>query len=148
MLSSSCKYAIRATIYIQLNSNENTRKVGIKEISRELELPSPFLGKILLNLAKHNILSSSKGPNGGFLLARSAKEINLHEIIVLFDGQQLFEDCLIGISSCSPNSHDKVQCPIHKSYLPISLQLQELFRSQTIESLAKEIELSDGKIGL
>lgn len=148
MLSNSCKYAIRATIYIQLNSDNNTRNVGIKEISKELELPSPFLGKILLNMAKHNILLSTKGPKGGFLLARPAKEITLYDIIILFDGQHLFEKCLIGISTCSPYLHDKVQCPIHKSYLPISLQLQELFKSQTIEILAKEIELAVGKIGL
>lgn len=147
MLSNSCKYAIRSTIYIQLNSNGNTRKVGIKEISKELDLPSPFLGKILLNMAKHKLLLSTKGPHGGFLLARPAKEISLYDIIVLFDGQHLFEDCLIGLSSCSPNSHNKVRCSIHNRYLPISIQLQELFKSETIEKLAQEFEES-GEIGL
>jgi Rrf2 family protein len=147
MLSNSCKYAIRSTIYIQLNSCDNTRKVGIREISKELDLPSPFLGKILLNMAKHNLLLSTKGPHGGFLLARPAKEITLHDIIILFDGQHLFEDCLIGLSSCSSNSHNKVRCPIHNRYLPISIQLQELFKSETIEKLAHEFEES-GEIGL
>ena len=49
MLSNTCKYAIRAVIYIALNG-ENNRKIGIKEISKELDLPTAFLGKILLNL--------------------------------------------------------------------------------------------------
>lgn len=148
MLSNSCKYAIRAAIYIQLNSKDDNRKIGIKEIAEELDLPTPFLAKILLNMSKHKMLSSTKGPNGGFLLAKPAEEISLYEIIVLFDGKHLFEDCLIGISTCSPNEHEEVQCPIHDKYLPISLQLQKLFKSENIKTLADEIEESDGKIGL
>ena len=37
-------------------------KTGIKEISNDLDLPTPFLAKILQQLAKQKILSSSKGP--------------------------------------------------------------------------------------
>lgn len=148
MLSNSCKYAIRAAIYIKLNSNDNTRKIGIKEIAEELDLPTPFLGKILLSMAKHRILKSTKGPNGGFLLGKPANEISLYDIIVLYDGKRLFEDCLIGISTCSPNDDIELQCPIHSKYLPISNQMQNLFKSETIESLANEIEASNGKIGL
>ena len=68
MLSNSCKYGIRAVVY--LASRHTKSNIGIKEISGDLGLPSPFLAKILQQLAKHKILNSVKGPNGGFTLKR------------------------------------------------------------------------------
>jgi Rrf2 family protein len=146
MLSNTCKYAIRAVIYLALNGIEN--KIGIKEISKELDIPTPFLGKILQQLAKHKMLSSTKGPNGGFVLAKPATEITLLHIIEIIDGLDLFNDCLIGMRTCSASAHNDVQCPTHHKYLPISKQLYELFNTETIQVLADEIKASGGKIAL
>lgn len=147
MLSNTCKYGIRAVIYLALNNAEE-KKIGIKEISSELNIPTPFLGKILQMLAKNKLLTSTKGPNGGFGLGRKAKDITLLNIIEIIDGLSLFEDCLIGLSSCSANSHDEVQCPTHRKFLPISKQIYDLFNTETIQALADEIRDSNGKIGL
>lgn len=147
MLSNTCKYGIRAVIYLALNEEEN-KKIGIKEISEELNIPTPFLGKILQMLAKNKMLTSTKGPNGGFNLKRPANEITLLDIIKIIDGLGLFEDCLIGLSSCSVKSHKDVQCPTHRKFSPISDQIFDFFNKQTIQSLAEEIDASDGKIGL
>jgi len=71
MLSNTCKYGIRAVIYLALHNAEE-KKIGIKEISSELNIPTPFLGKILQMLAKNKMLISTKGPNGGFGLDRKS----------------------------------------------------------------------------
>jgi len=147
MLSNTCKYAIRAVIYLALNYSEN-RKIGMKEISDSLDIPTPFLGKILQTLAKNKLLISTKGPNGGFALGKPANEITLLNIIEIVDGLDLFNECLIGLRTCSSNTHTDVQCPIHNKFLPISKQLYELFNNETIDLLANEIDASEGKIGL
>lgn len=147
MLSNTCKYAIRAVIYIALNDGEE-KKIGLKEISTELDIPAPFLGKILQVLAKNKFLNSTKGPNGGFSLRKPAIEISLLSIIEIIDGLDLFNNCLIGLRSCSPTKHDAVQCPIHQKYEPISKQIYNMFETETIARLANEIKASNGKIGL
>ncbi len=147
MLSNTCKYGIRAVIYLALNNKDN-KKIGIKEISKELNIPTPFLGKILQLLAKNKILDSTKGPHGGFSLAKPAEKITLLNIIEIIDGLDLFHDCLIGLSTCSASAHDDVQCPIHHKYVPINKQIYDLFNNETIEMLASEIGASEGKIGL
>ena len=147
MLSSGCKYGIRAVTYLAINGKENDR-IGIKIISKALNVPSPYLGKILQILTRHKLLHSTKGPNGGFALARKPKEISLLDIIEIIDGPYIFDDCLIGLSTCSASAHNDVQCPIHKKYLPISKQIYDLFKSETIEKLKKDIIASNGKIGL
>lgn len=147
ILSNTCKYAIRSVIYIALNNGEQ-EKIGIKKISEELDIPTPFLGKILQTLAKNKLLVSTKGPHGGFKLAKKQEDIMLLDIIKIIDGLDLFEDCLIGLSTCSSSAHNDVQCPIHNDYLPISKQLFNLFSNVTIGKLSKDIKASGGRIGL
>ena len=65
MLSNACQYAIRSILYLSMHSNES-HKVGVKVIADELETPQPFLAKLLQQLAKKNLVSSIKGPHGGF----------------------------------------------------------------------------------
>lgn len=73
MLSSTCKYGIRAVTYIASKSKDN-KKIGIKQISRDLDLPTPFLAKILQMLAKQKILSSTKRTSRRiFFIKRSEK---------------------------------------------------------------------------
>lgn len=147
MLSNTCKYAIRGVIYLALNSNGD-KKIGLKEVSKDLDIPSPFLGKILQILAKNKLLISTKGPNGGFALAKSPKEITLLNIIEIIDGLDVFNDCVIGLRSCSASAEADLQCPIHHKFVPINKQIIELFNKETIHNLANDIEASEGKIGL
>ena len=79
MLSNTCKYAIRAVIYLAVN-DEDGKKIGIKQISKDLDIPTPFLGKILQSLAKQKLLKSTKGPHGGFSIGRPA-EVSLSKSI-------------------------------------------------------------------
>src|SRR4030042_4490721 len=100
MLSNTSRYAIRAVIYLAVNYEEGA-KIGIKQISKDLGIPTPFLGKILQSLAKHKLLSSTKGPHGGFGLGRKAEDIKLIDIVDIIDGQDIFNQCLIRLNDCN-----------------------------------------------
>jgi len=91
MLSNTCKYAIRSLIYLA-NFSADDKKIGIKKISEDLNIPSPFLGKILQSLAREKILKSTKGPHGGFSLGRKPEEISLFDIVVQIDGADYFNN--------------------------------------------------------
>ena len=75
MFSKSTEYALRATIFIaQKGSEEN--KLSIEEISKAIGSPKPFTAKILQLLTKDNrVISSVRGPNGGFYITEKAKKI-------------------------------------------------------------------------
>ncbi len=142
ILSNTCKYGVRATIYLALNRNKK-QKTGIKRISEDLNIPTPFLGKILQNLARHKILSSTKGPHGGFGLGMNPEEIKLMDIVKIIDGEDIFKTCLISLKSCSTKEHEKSPCPLHKKFSPIRDQIIELFNNQTIAELAEDIESNE-----
>ncbi len=131
MLSNTCKYAIRAVIYLAVNGADN-KKIGIKQISKELDIPTPFLGKILQSLAKQKLLSSTKGPHGGFGLGKPTSEIALIDIVEIIDGKDVFTNCLIGLQSCKSNHKEGHACPVHDQYAGIRQQLFDFFSSETI----------------
>ena len=136
MLSSSSKYGIRAVMYIA-SQPRNNGKIGIKKISEDLNLPTPFLAKILQLLAKQKILSSSKGPHGGFSLLRDPKKITLLDIIIAIDGSDIFDNCIIHNMPCKCIDETKLRCPIHDDYFKVRNGLVKLFTNKTIYSLVK-----------
>ena len=144
MLSNTSKYAIRATIYLALHARGD-EKVGIKKISGDLNIPSPFLAKILQTLVKKKMLASTKGPNGGFSLLKDARKITLFEIVTTIDGNDIFDKCLISMRSCH---EEGTPCPVHNQYEPIRAEIMKLFQEQTINDLANDIRLHDRVIAL
>jgi Rrf2 family transcriptional regulator, iron-sulfur cluster assembly transcription factor len=136
MLSSSSKYGIRAVVYIA-SQPRNKGKIGIKKISKDLDLPTPFLAKILQLLARQKILSSSKGPHGGFSLLRDPKKISLLDIITTIDGSDVFDNCIIHNMPCRCVDETKLKCPIHDDYFKVRNKIIKLFTEKTIYSIVK-----------
>ena len=137
MLSNSCRYGIRAVIYIA-SRQKASGKTGIKAISEALELPTPYLAKILQQLARHKILHSAKGPHGGFSMLRDPAKVTLLDIIEIIDGIDFFRNCIIHDGNCSCIDKNILPCPIHDEYGALRSGLIELFKNRTIYDMAKK----------
>jgi Rrf2 family iron-sulfur cluster assembly transcriptional regulator len=137
MLSNSCRYGIRAVIYIASQPSEKG-KTGIKQISKDLNLPTPFLAKILQQLAKQKILKSLKGPHGGFSLMKDPRKISLLDIVKTIDGEEIFTNCIVHNSTCSCVDKHKMPCPVHDDYEGVRSDLISLFSNKTIHDLVRK----------
>ncbi len=136
MFSKATEYALRATIFIaQKSSKEN--KISIDEISKAIDSPQSFTAKILQALTKENkVISSARGPNGGFFLTEKAKKLPVRSILQAMGEDDVLDKCVLGLKLCSETQ----PCPMHAQYKPIKKQLKELFVNKTIEQLASEIK--------
>ena len=83
-LSRASSYAIAYLAHLAREKPD--RPVPSHEVARELNLPERFLLKILGLLVNPGILRSIKGPNGGYSMARPAKDVTLLEIVEAVDG--------------------------------------------------------------
>lgn len=138
MFSKACEYAIRATLYISVKSI-NGSKLSIKEIAKEIDSPVHFTAKILQTLSRKGIVSSIKGPNGGFFLEPKAKPILLNAIVQAIDGEDVLHTCSLGLKKCS----DQFPCPIHDDIKAYKEQLRKIMKEQTIQDLTEK--LSSGR---
>ncbi len=139
MLSNTSKYALRGLIYLAKNDREDSR-IGIKKISKDLGISSPFLGKILQNLVKEKLLVSTKGPNGGFSIARPPEEITLWDIVTNVDGEEYFTNCLIGLRPCITHDASKPLCPVHIRYDELRKKTAAFYKETTLRSISEDIE--------
>ena len=136
MFSKATEYAIRATIFLAQKSSEEN-KLGIDEISKAIDSPRSFTAKIMQLLTKDNkVVSSVRGPHGGFFLSVKAKKLPVRSILVAMGEEAILEKCVMGLKLCS-----EVQpCPMHAQYKVIKKELISLFTAKTIQELAAEIK--------
>ena len=83
-ISRTVEYGLTATVFIAQNCKDG--RVMAKKISEAYDLPTEYLLQVLQQLVRVGILTSKKGPKGGFNLARPAKKITMLEIIEAIDG--------------------------------------------------------------
>lgn len=132
MFSKSCEYAIKATIYIAVQSNQDKR-VGLKDIAKEIASPEAFTAKILQQLSRNNIIDSVKGPNGGFQIDKKAMtKIKLSQIVLAMDGDSIFKGCGLGFKECS----EKKPCPVHEKFKIIRNELKNMLENTSVYELS------------
>jgi Rrf2 family protein len=99
MLSKTAEHALRAMIY--LARQDQDRSLSVKEISQGVGGPQNYLGKTLGSLARHGIVSSSPGRNGGFRLAIPPDELTIARVVNAVDPPNQTQMCLMGGRPCT-----------------------------------------------
>jgi len=85
MLSQKAKYAIKALLVLARAQDENLL-VQARDISNDQTIPKKFLDLIFFELRRHNLVQSTRGREGGYMLARPAAEISIAAIVRAVDG--------------------------------------------------------------
>lgn len=98
LLTKKSEYALLSLISIA--KSDEPKNVDV--LSRELNISKSFLAKIMQNLAKHELVVSHRGVNGGFALKKNWDEITILEITTAA------EEKIPSVFECSPSVGD---CP-------------------------------------
>lgn len=142
MFSKACRYAIKACTFISVKSL-NDERVNLKEIASSIDTPEAFTGKILHQLAKLNILSSTTGPKGGFSIEKSKIEsTKIITIVSAFDGDSLFNGCALGFGTCDKRH----PCAMHDKIVDIRKDLKKMLENTSLYELSQGVD--DGSIFL
>ncbi len=93
MISKKTKYAINALVYLAREYSKN-EPVQISRIAESERIPRKFLEAILLDLRNAGMLNSKKGKMGGYYLQMNPEEINIADVMRLFDGPIALLPCV------------------------------------------------------
>ena len=106
--SPTCQHALRALIY--LADRNAPGPVLIREIAAGAGVPPQSLAKILLGLRNQGLVKATKGPGGGYQLARPGHAMLVAEVIEAVDGRiELSRACVLGLDRCT----DEASCALH-----------------------------------
>jgi Rrf2 family iron-sulfur cluster assembly transcriptional regulator len=134
IFSRQCEYALQATSYLALKpAGEMT---SIKELTKKLAIPYHFLGKIMQDLTYKGLLTSQKGPTGGFALAMPAHEITLFHIVDAIDGNEFLHKCVMGFPECT----GKNPCAVHEKWGGLRDGIYTMLVGRNIAQIAKDMK--------
>jgi len=106
--SPTCQHALRALIY--LAEKNSPGPVLVREIADKSRVPRQSLAKILHALRNKGLVRSTKGPGGGYRLARAGENMRVVEVIEAVDGHvELRKACVLGLDQCT----DLAPCALH-----------------------------------
>lgn len=136
MFSKACEYAIRALIYIAQQNNLGNR-TSLKDIADAIESPEAFTAKILQKLVHNRIITSLKGPNGGFSIdPEKIEETKLIHIVSAIDGDGIRRNCALGLKECG----EVFPCPLHHKFKIIREQIELMLTSTSLKALLGKLE--------
>jgi Rrf2 family iron-sulfur cluster assembly transcriptional regulator len=135
MFSKACEYGIRSCILIAKNSIEN-KVTNIKDIAVLVDSPEAFTAKVLQKLAKDKIITSHKGPSGGFSIKKERlNKILLKDIVFAIDGEGIYTNCVLGMKKCSETQ----PCPVHDQYKHIKENLKNMLETTNLNQLCSDL---------
>lgn len=129
MLSQTSEHAIRALLF--LAQRPAGEAVPATRIATALGAPANYLAKTLNALARTGMVASTRGPFGGFRLARPADRITLAEVDDSFGELRPAATCLLGgrpCDACAP-------CRAHAKWAAVCAEARAPLRSTTIADL-------------
>lgn len=125
-------YAIRALIHMAHKPIGTTFMRS--ELAQECDIPDSFLGKILQNLAKSEILSSERGKKGGFKISKELASITVFDIISAIEGDIALNKCIFDEDFCALVH----TCTAHTMWTEIQEKLIGMLKSYSLADLAEK----------
>lgn len=129
MLSQTAEYALRAVLF--LAERQDQGPVRVDQIAAALGIPANYLSKTLNTLVRARVLTSLRGPHGGFRLAVAAEDLPLLRVVAPFDKIVERRHCLLGNPECS----DRTACDAHQAWKETADKVAHFFRTTTVADI-------------
>jgi Rrf2 family iron-sulfur cluster assembly transcriptional regulator len=135
-------YAIR--VVLSLAKRDPNTRVSTTEIQQEMLIPPSLAQRIVADLARGGFVQTFPGRDGGLILARPAKEINLRQVVEHFEGKIFVSDCLLGKGECPFDNN----CPVRCRWARLQSTMMQELEQITFDDLAQEALSIEGLASL
>ncbi|MDR0218775.1 MAG: Fe-S cluster assembly transcriptional regulator IscR [Enterobacteriaceae bacterium] len=135
-LTSKGRYAVTAMLDVALHSQEGP--VPLADISERQGISLSYLEQLFSRLRKNGLVSSVRGPGGGYLLGRDAGKIFVAEVIFAVDESVDATRCQ-GREGCQGGD----RCLTHTLWRELSDRITSFLNSISLEELVKNQEVLD-----
>jgi Rrf2 family protein len=133
-LSTKPRYGLRILAQIAVDT-EDDKPAGGKDVAQKQDISMAYMEQILIPLRNAGIITTVRGRNGGYLLARPAKEITVLDIIEVFEGKLE----LVDSAGCDACAQEGV-CPTRDVWDRLSQVLRDESSSITVADLAEKMK--------
>jgi len=127
------------SIILLTHLGEQEAPVSAQGMASFYKLPYPMVANILKQLVSSGIIESTRGQQGGYVLARPADEINLSEIIRITDNTFELVECVHEEELCKIHQC----CPTRRTLLSLHQKIQKFVEETTLASIIEDKQSSN-----
>ncbi|MDH5469020.1 MAG: Rrf2 family transcriptional regulator [Gammaproteobacteria bacterium] len=133
-LTSKGRYAVTAILDLAFHARSGP--VPLPNIAGRQGLSLSYLEQLFTRLRKAGLVDSTRGPGGGYTLARAAPEISVAEVIAAVDERVDNTTC-----SGAGNCHEGEQCLTHELWDDLGSQISGFLGGISLQDLVNEEEI-------
>ena len=132
-LTTKGRYAVMAMA--DLATNENLKPISLSEISIRQNISLSYLEQLFVKLKNNHLVKSVRGPHGGYVLEKKAKDIKLSNIIFAVDEE-------VKTLNCKKNSKRgcggrTVKCITHNLWDDLEMHINDFFDKKNLGDILK-----------
>lgn len=127
-LSSKTHYGLMACHILGKNYPDNTVSASVLE--SKISVSGKYLEQIMRMLSKREIVSASRGANGGYYLTRAPKDITIGQIVRALEDDMEIIECVKGDAKCKC-------CPSSGVWKKLYDGINDLLDSMNLEQMIK-----------
>ena len=140
-LTSKGRYAVMAMA--DLAKNNAKKPISLTEISLRQGISLSFLEQLFLRLKKNNLVLSSRGPQGGYVLSKAPEEIKLSNIISAVDEKIKTVKCKKESKrGCNGKS---IKCITHDLWDDLESHINSFFEKNTLKDIVHRVNQREMK---
>ena len=129
-LTTKGRYAVTAALDLALHQDNGP--VSLAAISERQHISLSYLEQLFAKLRRNDIVSSTRGPGGGYMLKNSADEISVSDIILAVD-----EACNVVDCGDDGGCHGDYQCLTHDLLQELSKEIRTFLDGITLSEIMK-----------
>lgn len=133
-LTTKGRYAVTAMLDLALHSVRNP--ITLSDISDRQSLSLSYLEQLFARLKRNNLVASTRGPGGGYQLAKAPEEINVAEVILAVDEPIDATGCR-GTEDCQKGSI----CLAHNLWLGLSESIYDYLNNISLAEVISQQEI-------
>lgn len=138
-LTTKGRYAVTAVLDLALH--QDTGPVSLAAISERQGISLSYLEQLFAKLRRNNIVSSTRGPGGGYTLTNNADEVSVSDIILAVD-----ETCKVVDCDESGGCHSNYQCLTHDLWQELSNEIRSFLDGISLSEIMSQEAVSDVKV--
>jgi Rrf2 family cysteine metabolism transcriptional repressor len=140
-LSTRGRYALRAMIDLAQIQCNNSEPISLRDISLRQKISLQYLEQLFNKLKKVNLVKSTRGAGGGYLLAKEAEKITAGDIIRAVEGPIVLVDCILATKKINKNSPKKCKkiedCAIKVLLDAVTQRINQTLDATSLKDLCK-----------
>lgn len=138
-LTTKGRYAVTAMLDLSLNYGEGA--ITLADISERQGISLSYLEQLFSKLRKNDLVSSTRGPGGGYRLSRAAEEITVLDVILAVD-EKVDSTACEGKGNC----HNDEKCLSHELWTSLSNQIQDYLSGISLGQVVSAHQVGDDKV--